>query len=145
MRFNSYNVRPRYTPGSPAAVDRKTAEQVAREERDAYGHALTGIMGENERERAELLGVEGIAYTLHEQGSGRRFRWVQTDLITGRVTLRMQPSDLERQGYLSFDQLPPWARVALGLGSLRRSDLGRRFWKIDGGTPVEYQAEESKQ
>jgi hypothetical protein len=141
-RFNSYNVRPRYTPGSPAAVDEDTARRVGREERDAYEHALSGIMGERERERAELLGLEGIAYTLHEHGSGRKFRWVQTDLITGRVTLRMQPSELEREGYLTFHQLPPWARELVLHGALRTSDLERRYWKLEAA-PVEYQPEES--
>ena len=76
MRFNSYNVRPRYTPGSPAAVDEATALRVAEQERDGHEQALSGAWGEDERERAVQLGLTGIVYTLHEDGSGRKFRWV---------------------------------------------------------------------
>lgn len=140
-RFNSYNVRPRYTPGSPAAVDEDTAFRVAREEREAYEHALTGIGGERERRRAEMLGLEGIVYTLHWQGSGRKFRWVQTDLVTGKQTLRLHQDELEREGYLNFDQLPPWARKLVMPFPLRTTDIERRFWKLEA-EPVEYQPEE---
>ena len=70
MKINSYNVRPRYSPGSPAAVDEATARRSAREERDSYETALSGAWGDAERQRAELLGLDGIAYELWEEGRG---------------------------------------------------------------------------
>jgi hypothetical protein len=59
---SKWNVVPRYTAGSPAAVDPETAERVAKEERAAYERVLTGAYGEEEKRRAERLGLEGIVY-----------------------------------------------------------------------------------
>lgn len=139
MRFNSYNVRPRYSPGSPAAVDEATALRVVREERDAYEHALAGAWGEAERQRAELLGLDGIVYSLHEDGRGRHFRWVQGDLITGTVTRRLDSEALRSEGYLSFSELPTWARERVPQTN-RASDLERRFWRL-GADVEEYHPE----
>ena len=139
VRFNSYNVRPRYTPGSPAVVDEATAQRVAREERDAYEHALTGAWGEAERQRAELLGVSSIVYSLHEDGSGRRFRWVQADLITDTITRRLDSEALHRSGYMSFAELPTWARERVPQTN-RAYDMERRYWRLAADVE-EYQPE----
>lgn len=55
-----YSVHPRYSPGSPAAVDAKTAMRVAANEVDGYYHALDGIYGIEDQERANRLGLSGI-------------------------------------------------------------------------------------
>ncbi len=70
------NVVPRYTPGSPALVDRETALRVAKEERAAFERVLTGAYGEADKRRAEILGLEGIVYgytTTRERGNPRVF------------------------------------------------------------------------
>jgi len=56
-----YNVRPRYTSGSPAMVDAQTAARVAKQEKAAYEDALSGQLGVELRERAEREGCRGIA------------------------------------------------------------------------------------
>ena len=146
MRFNSYNVRPRYTPGSPASVNEAIALRVAAEERENYEVALSGMWGDAERARAEALGLAGIVYTLHEEGRGKRFRWVQIDLITGTTHRRLSDVTLRENGYLIWNELPPWAKVELErqgvtAGATRPSDLARRRWKLEA-TLVEYQPEE---
>ena len=65
-----FYVRPRYTPGSPALVDQKTAEKVAREEADAFNHAREGVYGAEEAFRARKLGLHRIAYTMTERKNG---------------------------------------------------------------------------
>jgi hypothetical protein len=65
--MNRYSVVPRYTAGSPAAVDEQTALRVAREERAAYERLMTGLYGEEEKRRAERLGLGGIVYTYSER------------------------------------------------------------------------------
>lgn len=62
-----YSVVPRYTAGSPAAVDEATAKHVAREERAAYERYITGLYGEEEKRRADRLGLEGIVYSYDER------------------------------------------------------------------------------
>lgn len=76
-----FNVYPRYTAGSPAQVDRATAERVAAEERVAHGHVLAGRCGSAEQERAQRLGLDGIAEEAWEQRGKLQFR----DLITGEA------------------------------------------------------------
>ena len=73
-----YSVYPRYTPGSPAVVDRVIAEQVAKEEIEAYARTLTGVYGVAQRERAESLGCAGIVELVSER-SGKLYFY---DLIT---------------------------------------------------------------
>jgi len=58
---NYYNVRPRYTPGSPAMVNGRTASKVAKDEKEFYEYALSGTWGEKEKTRAEIEGLRGIA------------------------------------------------------------------------------------
>lgn len=67
------NVVPRYTPGSPALVDRETALRVVEQERAAYARVLTGAYGEEDKRRAERLGLEGIVYgyNTRERGNPR--------------------------------------------------------------------------
>lgn len=55
-----YNVAPRYSAGSPALVDRRTAMAVAADECLFYGHAKNGHWGEEWKARAEREGLAGI-------------------------------------------------------------------------------------
>lgn len=82
--MSHYSVHPRYTPGSGAMVSRAQAERVAAQERDAHARALTGVYGAAERERAERLGLAGIAELLAEEGGA----WLVRDLCTGEMTRR---------------------------------------------------------
>lgn len=75
-----FDVRPRYTAGSGAMVDERTARKVAAEERDAYEAALLGVYGEAERTKAEREGLSGIAIYMKETRTG----WLVFDLITER-------------------------------------------------------------
>jgi hypothetical protein len=73
-----YNVRPRYTPGSPALVPYDIARRVATEERLAREHDLSGVHGEDLLARAERLGLGRIVYFTLEQRGGVTV----TDLLT---------------------------------------------------------------
>jgi hypothetical protein len=79
-----YNIRPRYTPGSPAMVyDNPTASRVAKSEKAFYEEALTGIMGAELKERAEREGLKGIVErVLRERRENRVNGFVVYDLIT---------------------------------------------------------------
>jgi len=79
-----YNLRPRYTPGSPAMVyDNQTAARVAKSEKSFYEDALTGIMGTELKERAEREGLKGIVErVLRERRENRVNGFVVYDLIT---------------------------------------------------------------
>jgi hypothetical protein len=84
-----YNVAPRYTGGSPALVDRETAEAVMEEELDAYSRAMFGVYGEKHREKARRLGLKGIVE--HRQTFAHHY--IATDEITGETRdSRLLPS-----------------------------------------------------
>src|ERR1043166_4732278 len=85
-----YDVHPRYTPGSPAAFfeDRATPERVAREERDGYERAMTGVYGETQRALAEKAGLHGIVESCMSVSD----RIDVLDLLTDRrSTITTQP------------------------------------------------------
>ena len=84
MRYY-YNVRPRYTAGSPAMVDEATARRVAEQEKDAYEAALEGVYGEEDQRKAKALGLRGITERVREAMG--RF-WEVTDLITDETYMR---------------------------------------------------------
>jgi hypothetical protein len=79
-----YNVKPRYTPGSPAMVDERIARRVVQQERQAYEDALSGAWGEKERQTAEKLGLEGIVEEVREKSGALHV----LDLITGSKRIR---------------------------------------------------------
>lgn len=81
MGAHYINVAPRYTCGSPASVDIKTAESVARDERDAYDYVLNGIEGEKSAERAKLDGLKLIVFEMVEVGKG----WWVLDWLTNEM------------------------------------------------------------
>src|SRR3990172_8687499 len=86
-----YNVRPRYTCGSPAIVDAQTAARVARQEKEGFETALSGIYGPEEQARAGRDGLRGIAEAvLKEHRQNRRDGFIVRDLITGEEYWRPQ-------------------------------------------------------
>lgn len=73
-----YNVRPRYTPGSPAQVPQETAERVAEEERHGWEVSLSGAYGHANVEVAKVCGLAGIVEARVEYRKG----WKVHDLLT---------------------------------------------------------------
>jgi hypothetical protein len=73
-----YQVRPRYTPGSPAQVPQHVALRVAEQEPRFYERALSGVWGDKSKQTAETEGLDFIAYTMQEKRGG----WEILDLIT---------------------------------------------------------------
>ena len=67
----TFNVAPRYTAGSPAAVDYRTAIRVVSQERDSYEHA---------KGTPEDKGLELIVFEMDETSKG----WNVHDMITDR-------------------------------------------------------------
>jgi hypothetical protein len=74
-----FNVRPRFTPGSPALVNEHTALHVAKGEKMAYEDALTGTFGTPDLEVARAQGLKGIVEAAFERGDG----WDVRDVLTG--------------------------------------------------------------
>lgn len=136
-----FHVRPRYTPGSPALVLDTVAMKVAVEEKAAYERALTGVMGEREKRKAEVLGLSGIAYAMYEKGSGKKFRWHVFDLITYEETRRLHETQLREQGYVKIGDLPEWARKEVCETGVE-SDYDRAWFDYVGrARPVLYKPE----
>ena len=77
-RHESFHVRPRYTPGSPAMVNPRLCRRVAEEERQAIQGHLEGVYGPAEVERAKRLGLHRIALHTVESKGGLTV----TDLLT---------------------------------------------------------------
>jgi hypothetical protein len=74
-----FSVHPRYTCGSGAQVREEIAVRVAREELQAYEHALTGVYGASDQALAQHQGLPGIVEYLVE---GKK-SWTVYDLCTG--------------------------------------------------------------
>lgn len=84
MRFTrhtpvQFTVRPRYSAGSGALVSEAIAIRVARQEREGYDAACSGIYGAAARERAERVGLGTIVLMLVERPKA----WHVYDLLTG--------------------------------------------------------------
>lgn len=105
MAHGYCTVAPRYTCGSPAMVPGEIAERVAAQEKDAYAYILEGAEGEERRQRAEHLGLRGIAEYKVERGSGRKHGWDVLDLCTGERCFRLCPEALEKSGWRRYSDL----------------------------------------
>ena len=103
-KHKRFNVRPRYSAGSPGQVDEVTAHRVAEQEEGMYRSVLAGLYGQNAQERAKLLGRRGIAYELIET----RKCWLIRDLITSEEYERPFDDRLRKDGWFSFRELPNW-------------------------------------
>lgn len=98
-----YNVAPRYTAGSPAQVDQKTALRVARQETQAILGYLEGIYGEEAQQKAQRLGLEWIVYSLTETSRVL----IYFDIITGVMLTKPLP----KQGHV-FNFIPLYNSTA---------------------------------
>jgi hypothetical protein len=76
----TFNVAPRYGPGSPAAVSYEIAFNVARNERENFERARERIYGEADKAKAETQGLDLICFEMQEVAKG----WNVHDLITGK-------------------------------------------------------------
>lgn len=83
-----YNVRPKYSAGSPASVSAEIAAMVANDEREAHAATLRGIYGEASRAVAEKDTLRGLSERVIE----RRDAWLVEDLITEERYVRPFPS-----------------------------------------------------
>lgn len=134
-------VRPRYTPGSPGMVSEQIALQVAREEKEGYQASLDGLYGDAQKQRAQALGLRRIAYVMVESGSGKKFRWLVQDLITGECYRRHNDADIRQLGFSAFIELPPSVKREIMAGGCSYSDYNGTFWKRQVGKYVEYEPE----
>jgi hypothetical protein len=88
-----YQVNPRYTPGSPAQVDRMTAERIAAAEGEAYEDLLMEGRDPAGKDHALRLGLSGIVEQLFEGPAGW---WTVYDMITGKRTERAAADQVNR-------------------------------------------------
>ena len=116
------------------------ALQVAEEERRDYEHVIGGAYGERQQSRAATLGLRGIAYAMAEQGSGRKFRWLVYDLVTGEYMRRHHDADIPGLGFTPYRELRPHAQVEVNQTGLD-SDYERTFWKFEALKWVPYEPE----
>lgn len=98
-----YNVRPRYTPGSPAQVDVDVAEHVARDEAQLFEAHREGYMGEAAKVEADRIGLQRIVYALAERRGGFDLLW---DLITDEKIEGKENVSLELAA-LGTSRIPP--------------------------------------
>ena len=106
MRFNSMNIRPRYSGGSPGWLNEDRVIHEARHEIREHAAAIEGIYGPEQKARAEKLGLSRIAYALWEHKSG----WHVHDMITGEVYDIPAEKKLRKLGYVTWFDLPQWAK-----------------------------------
>lgn len=110
-RPHYYNVMPRYSSGSPAQVDVDTACKVAISEKRSYEAALEGVYGEAQQERAERLGLRGIAEGVREV---RKLKgWEVTDLLTCEVYVRPFCDRMRQNGFTQWRSLKPHVQELL--------------------------------
>lgn len=78
-----WEVRPRYSGGSPGMVPAETARRVALQELEGYARYLEGCYGPAAKAIAKEQGVEGSIYLWWERGG----RIYTQDALTGTVTI----------------------------------------------------------
>ena len=130
MKKPQFHVRPRYSCGSPAMVSEAIALRVAEDEIRCHSQALEGAYGPMLKMRAEALGLSEISYTLTESGSGRNFRWLLHDLITGEHKLRLSDEELQRQGFTRFPNLSAYFQQKIVEPGCYVLDYDRNFYKV---------------
>ena len=125
-----YNVRPRYTPGSPAMVSADTALQVAHEEKQAYEHHLVGAFGSQLMLRAKALGLKGIVERVQEVKNGKE--WQVGDLITHEEYERPVLSFQRRRPNFAFgaEKFPEGGYLIVRVEKDTRSQATGRHKKI---------------
>lgn len=94
-RVPYFDVRPRYTCGSPGVVSEAQALHVAAQERHEIQVYLSGVYGVEAATRAEKLGlgpqpdVRGVRRGIAEEVTEHRDHWMIRDLLTGEVYSRL--------------------------------------------------------
>jgi hypothetical protein len=83
-----YNVRPRYSPGSPASVPAYVAAMVANDEKEAHEATLSGVYGEDAATKAKTDPLRGLAERVEERAGA----WLVEDLITKERYVRPFPA-----------------------------------------------------
>lgn len=92
-----YEVMPRYSGGSPAMVDKATAERIADQERKAYVAYSNGWYGVEGKAKADKEGLDGIVVTSRD---GRSY----TDHLTGTDYGNMPYSAIRRPNQLTVSR-----------------------------------------
>lgn len=107
--YHRFYVSPRYSPGSPALVDCRTASRVAADELEFYyEHALSGLEGPAAQERARKLGLRGIIEAQRDRSEGIQVYDVLMNetFWRGRIATRdLKPGDRIADSDLA--NLPP--------------------------------------
>lgn len=105
-----WDVRPRYSPGSPAALyDDRLIKDIVWSERTHYQGALEGLYGPEQQARAERLGLRGIVVLTYE----RRGRWDCYDEVTGEHYSKPFPEKMSKDGWVTWRDLEPGVQRAL--------------------------------
>lgn len=126
MRGCFYHVAPRYTGGSPALVSEFIAHRVAEQEKNGHEQALSGFWGDQQKLRAERLGLRGVAELREETKKG----WLIFDLCTEEHLLKLY--DPEKVGYRQFHDLDTGTQRALRAAPPPGiEELEREFYKLD--------------
>lgn len=115
-----YTVRPRYTAGSPAGVDRQTAELVARQEAEAIEFVLDGYLGEEAKAEAERLGLQRIVYSLQERGNHFTclFDVCTEERVQGWREVEAELACIGTRGLPRHAQIPDWIMPAFEASDL---------------------------
>lgn len=93
-KHSHFNVKPRYTAGSPAGVDEATALHQAAEEIHFCEMTLTGVFGGIAADQAALQGVgpvqeaDGMLYSPAEYVEEHSNHWLVQCLCTGSLFTR---------------------------------------------------------
>lgn len=106
MANTYWNVHPRYSCGSPAALFGNREElvrRIVRAEKDGHEAALEGLYGDRLKERAERLGLRGIVVLTREKGK----KWVCFDEVTGEHYERPFDDRMRKNGFVRFTDLDP--------------------------------------
>jgi len=117
-----YDVKPRYTSGSPAMVEERIAQRVAQQEKQAYQAYLEGAYGPEGTETATKMGLDWIAWATVESSSNLSL----TDLITGMMMLKPIKYDGVRYTPVYADTLTNYSTIAQ---KLKESKLKTQLWR----------------
>jgi len=81
MGAHYVNVAPRYTCGSPAAVDIDIAERLAKDERESYEFIIEGREGQERAAKAKAEGLKLIVFEMVEHSK----QWLVFDWLTNEL------------------------------------------------------------
>jgi hypothetical protein len=108
IRGQSFDVKPRYSGGSPALVDEATARRVAAQEKDMIVGYLEGIYGEAEKLVAETMGLAWIVWFSSQKGN----TVTREDVITGdKLTIKHNSKSISTPAPLYASTQPEFQRV----------------------------------